>query len=147
MTPMALPPYRYIPGKNAHPRRDPQGHSFGQPEPKAAPAAPEAWRACEIYRRGVELFNAGYYWECHEALEALWHAVGHDTPQGQFLQGVIQVAAACLQKELGSPSAGELAEKGLARLGGLGTYMGVDVPAFVRDAREHFAGRRGAPTL
>lgn len=42
--------------------------------------------------RGVELFNAGHWWEAHEAWETVWHAA-----QGQdrlLVQGFILLAAA-----------------------------------------------------
>lgn len=44
------------------------------------------------FAEGIELFNAGKYFEAHEALEALWltESGGRKT----FLQGLIQVAAA-----------------------------------------------------
>ena len=32
-----FPSYRFVPGKSPHPRRDPHGHSYGQPEPKLQP--------------------------------------------------------------------------------------------------------------
>lgn len=47
--------------------------------------------AAEV-ERFVELFNAGEYWEAHEALEDLWRAT---PPPGRDLyQGLIQAAAA-----------------------------------------------------
>lgn len=42
------------------------------------------------YRRGLELFNRGEFFEAHEVLEDVWRAA----PAGEkkFLQGLIQVA-------------------------------------------------------
>jgi uncharacterized protein len=42
------------------------------------------------YRRGVELFNRGEFFEAHEVLEDVWRAA----PVGEklFLQGLIQLA-------------------------------------------------------
>ena len=44
----------------------------------------------EQLRRGIEQFNRGHYFECHDTLEDLWH----DTrgPDRLFLQGLIQVS-------------------------------------------------------
>jgi len=44
----------------------------------------------EQFRRGIEQFNSGHYFECHDTLENLWH----DTqgPDRLFLQGLIQVS-------------------------------------------------------
>lgn len=102
----------------------------------------EDWKSSESYRFGIDLFNAGYWWECHEELEGLWHAVGHETPIGQFLQGIIQIAAALLQESLGSrETAAALAGKGLEKLDQCDReFLGVDVPRFSADVRRHFEG-------
>jgi len=41
---------------------------------------------------GVALFNAGEYWESHEAWEKIWKR--HAEPWRYFVQGLIQAAAA-----------------------------------------------------
>ncbi|MEZ5332398.1 MAG: DUF309 domain-containing protein [Thermoanaerobaculia bacterium] len=104
-TTAAFPPYRHVPGLTPHPVTDPGGHSHGARDPVAdlsGLSLPADWRRCEEYLRGVDLFNAAYLWEAHEAWEAVWHAVGHDTPVGRFLQGLIQAAAALLQHHRGT---------------------------------------------
>jgi predicted metal-dependent hydrolase len=45
-------------------------------------------------RNGVELFNAGRYWEAHEAWEQAWIPDRHG-PDRDFYKGLIQVAAGC----------------------------------------------------
>ncbi len=53
-------------------------------------AAPEF--GTDVWAEGVRLFEAGEYWECHEALEPLWLASsGIDK---HFYGGVILLAAA-----------------------------------------------------
>ena len=129
-----FPPYRFIPGLFPHPRRDPKGHAFGRPEPVPKPVTPENWRESETYLYGIDLFNFAYWWECHEELESLWHTVGHDSEQGLFLQGIVQIAAANLRRfmEPDDQKAGlSLMEKGLEKLRDFsGVYMGVDVQRF-----------------
>ena len=44
------------------------------------------------YRRGLELFNAGEFFEAHEVLEDVWRAA--PVAEKKFLQGLIQVAVA-----------------------------------------------------
>jgi uncharacterized protein len=44
------------------------------------------------YRRGVELFNHGEFWESHEAWEEIWQDDNRD--ERIYYQGLIQVAAA-----------------------------------------------------
>ncbi len=65
------------------------------------PALPDLNRsaslACEEFLYGVDLFNAGYWWECHEALEGLWRVAGRGSPAGHVLQAVIMCAVAHLK--------------------------------------------------
>lgn len=146
-----FPPYRFVPGVLPHPRRNPQGHSYGSPEPAAQAVAPEAWRECEVYLYAIDLYNHAYWWECHEQFEALWHAVGHDTRQGQFLQGLVQIAAANLHRfmDTDNEDAGQsLAEKGLERLAAFtGVYMGIDVDRFRCDTQAYFDATCPLPAL
>jgi predicted metal-dependent hydrolase len=46
----------------------------------------------EPFRRGVELFNSGKFFESHELWEELW--LQAPEPEKTFLQGMIQLAAA-----------------------------------------------------
>src|SRR2546428_11343112 len=46
-------------------------------------------------QQGVELFNAGLYWEAHEAWERAW-IPDRRGPDNGFYKGLIQVAAGCL---------------------------------------------------
>ncbi len=66
-----------FPAKTPHPTRDPEGHSYGLPDLSLPDLNHENWRKSEDYLFGIDLFNEGYWWECHEVLEGLWHAVGH----------------------------------------------------------------------
>jgi hypothetical protein len=43
------------------------------------------------------LFNAGFYWEAHEAWDSFWHALGRTTPEAQCVQGLIHLTAACVK--------------------------------------------------
>jgi len=67
---------------------------YGKPAENAPPIEGDAWPKSTAYLRGVELFNAGYYWEAHEAWEALWHAHGRLGPTATVLKGLIKLAAA-----------------------------------------------------
>jgi predicted metal-dependent hydrolase len=57
--------------------------------------------------RGAELFNAGRYFEAHEAWERIW--LGASEPDRAIVQGLIQAAAALLHRERNNP-------RGAARL-------------------------------
>lgn len=92
---VSLPPYAYVPkGPWPHPTSSPQGHSFGRAHPAELPIVSDAWDRSAAYRRGVTLFNAGYYWEAHEAWEGLWHAHGRHGTTADILRGLIKLAAA-----------------------------------------------------
>jgi predicted metal-dependent hydrolase len=77
-----------------HPYSDPAGHSYGRPPPTATPPDPERWQTCLPYLHGLDLFNLGYYWEAHEAWEALWHACGRRGDLAGFFKALIHLAAA-----------------------------------------------------
>lgn len=53
------------------------------------------------FQAGLRLFNAGHFWHAHEEWEALWlRSYG---PGRQFVQGLIQVAAALVHWQRGNP--------------------------------------------
>src|SRR3954470_13993635 len=45
-----------------------------------------------LFERGVDEFNRGFYFECHDTLEDLWS--GLRGPVRDFFQGLIQVSVA-----------------------------------------------------
>lgn len=124
-----FPAYRFVPGHRPHPRRHPQGHSFGCPEPSPAPCRPEEWFQSEDYRFGIDLYNFAYWWECHEVFEGFWHAAGRKTEQGQFFQALIHLAAANLKRFTHHPAAERsLLGKSTRLFSGLpDRYMGIDL--------------------
>jgi hypothetical protein len=146
-----LPAYRFVPGLNAHPRRDPSGHSAGRDEPHVDAWSPSQWHTLECYLYAVDLFNLAYWWECHEQLEALWLAAGKTSTAAQFAQGILQVAAANLNHHLGKTEAARSqAEAGIARLAAAereqAVYMGVDIAAFCNHSRRWLAGEVEHPS-
>jgi uncharacterized protein len=58
----------------------------GVPEPALSPEEHDA------FRRGVQEFNDGLFFECHDTLEELW--TGLRGPSRDFFQGLIQVSVA-----------------------------------------------------
>ena len=89
-----LPPYTYVPGQTPHPTSDPRGHSFGVTHPPVTEFDPQRPEKSERWREAVTLFEAGYYWEAHEAWESLWHCAGRHGPVADCLKGLIKWAAA-----------------------------------------------------
>lgn len=144
-----FPPYRYVPGETPHPLRDPGGHSYGphQAHP-SEPLDPAAWPASTEYLYGIDLFNHGYYWEAHEAIEGLWVAAGRRTALGLALQGLIQIAVGQLKWRQGHANAARvLTDEGLAKLPRAGWWLGIDVGRLHGEIEEWFAGNREQPPV
>ncbi len=149
-----FPPYSYVPGLFPHPHSDALGHRFGAHLQAPAMFSAAQWPGCACYRLGVELFNAGYYWEAHEAWEKLWHAAGRRGLAATFLKGLIQLAVAGVKVRQGMPDsvrahaarAAQLLREVAAVAGG--TFMGLDPTALATGAdavaAQPPAGRAGA---
>ncbi len=134
-----FPPYRYLPFTSLpHPRNDPDGHSYHEDEDYVPHFSATDWTDCEPYLYGIDLFNRGYWWEAHEALETVWLAAGQkSTVCGKFVQGLIQLAGAQLKRYIGDP-------RGAQKLTGAaceklvvveGFYLGIEVAALVDEAQ------------
>jgi len=86
----------------------------------------------DLFARGARLFDAGEFFEAHEVWEGRWRAVT-DKAERDFLQGLIQVAAAFhkLLVMKSAESASRLLAKGLVKLDACPTQVdGVDIAAF-----------------
>ena len=59
--------------------------------PEQIPGAATHEEKTAAFRRGVEQFNAGEFWEAHESWEIVW--LPAPEPDKTFLQGIIQVSA------------------------------------------------------
>lgn len=101
MIEISRPSYAYVPGVS---ERHPEGYfdalkadvTTGMSE--AEMQASLAWRAGLAYRAD------GFYWECHEVLEALWQ-VAPKGPLRSYIQAVIQMANAQLKVQMARPKA------------------------------------------
>lgn len=99
-----LPPYAHAPGRNA--RHDSAlfaGVKAATPKHTVSDEAATnpAWRY------GLELLEAGFFWECHEALEPVWANAAPNSRERAAVQGVIQLANAALKLEMGRPTAAQ----------------------------------------
>jgi CheY-like chemotaxis protein len=84
---------------------------------------------------GIEQFNAGDYWECHETLETLWRA--EVRPVRDLYQGILQVGVAFHHLKANNyEGAMKMFRRGLPKLRGLPKVcQGVQVAALSRAAR------------
>ncbi|MHC4938765.1 MAG: DUF309 domain-containing protein [Planctomycetota bacterium] len=99
---LRLPPVRFIPG--VHPRPT---ESFAG------------------FDAGVDLYHQGYLWEAHEAWETEFKG-----PDGEFIQGLIQMAAMLLKSHMGNETGvRKLYAKCRGKLAG--RCRGIDGPSVV----------------
>jgi predicted metal-dependent hydrolase len=80
-------------------------------------------------QHGIDLFNRGEFFECHEALEEIW--MPERGPRRLFLQALIHFAVAFYHDGRGNPvGAARQLRKGLRKLSAyLPAYEGVDTAA------------------
>ncbi|OAN71825.1 hypothetical protein A8B82_20435 [Sulfitobacter sp. EhC04] len=97
-----LPPHAYVPGVTP---RHPEGW-FDRVKASVTDdmAVPDlhktaAWQAGRAY------FDAGYYWECHEVLEAVWMRTPEGSQERDMTQALIQLANARLKITMQRPRA------------------------------------------
>jgi len=97
------------------------------------------------FLEGIEHFNARRFWEAHEAWETLWLEAESDLEQ--FLQGLIQVAAAYHHIQRGTyRGAPRLFAAGLRRLEPFPVVCcGVDRGEVAAAAQRHWAWLESTP--
>jgi hypothetical protein len=126
-----LPTVAFVPGRAGSKRP-----ADGWLKVDARTLPPDRWRENEAWLHGVDLWNAGFLWEAHEAWETIWR-IPYDAEQAEFLRGMIQCAAAGLKLAIGNgSSATNLARASLDRIGRIeplatGRFMGLDLRTFV----------------
>ena len=133
-----LPSRRFLPGRGPHPSLDPAHRE---------PVAPDVpWRdlaKTHLFRLGVDLFNHGYFWEAHEAWEALWIAAPKESALREAVQGLIQLSAALLKEVVSIPDGARRLSKTscdrLERARSREAEVPLDLERVVREARAHFA--------
>jgi uncharacterized protein len=90
-----FPAYPYIPGQNPRPQN---------PHIPGVAIEPQRWWQNSTYLLGVDLFNAGYYWEAHEQFEGLWLAAGRKGVVADFFKALIKLAAAGVKQRMNQPA-------------------------------------------
>ncbi len=97
-----FPAYRFVPGLHPHPFRHPKGHMYtdGSPPPSIAWVPAKDASVDPQFLFAADLFDHHYYWEAHEAWEAMWHLAPKNSAIRDLLQSLIQCAAAALQHHM-----------------------------------------------
>jgi hypothetical protein len=95
-----------------------------------------------LFDRGVDEFNRGFYFECHDTLEDLW--AGLRGPSRDFFQGLIQVSVAFYHLGNGNLAGAEsMARRALKRFERYpDRYFGFDLSA-QRDELQRWLERIG----
>ena len=97
----------------------------------------------DAWARGRELFNAGAYFEAHEAWEDPWRDATPGSLERVALQGSIQLAAALLKLEQGNEAgARRLAARSADELERAARYRGLDLAALAARARARIVEAR-----
>jgi predicted metal-dependent hydrolase len=97
-----------------------------------------------------DLFNAGAYWEAHEALETVWRSIIRDgDAAARVWQGFIQAAAALLHQRRGNRhGVSALGEAALEKLaGGQRPDIAFETVGFRAQLARALAGQGDAPRL
>ena len=89
-----MPPHAFIPGKNA---RHPDDWFDEIKSSVHAGLAPSQLQHTAAFRAGIIYLETGYFWECHEVLEAVWMQAPNETPEREMVQALIQLANAKLK--------------------------------------------------
>ena len=99
-----LPETAHVPGRTSRPDASPAYLAAA-----AAPAVtePARWAENAAYRYSVRLFEAGFFWEAHEVWEPVWMRSPPNSRERALVQGLIQLANACLKLRMGRPQAAE----------------------------------------
>ena len=133
-----LPEYRHLPFQNEHPFLDEGGHSFGEKLLPPKSFGSGNWQYCEEYLYCIDLINCGSWWEAHERLKQISIGAGRDSETGQFVQGLLQVAAALLkhfmEEDEGATTLAELGLGNLQRVDGI--YLGIDISTLVTQVND-----------
>ena len=91
----------------------------------------------DYFQEGIDLFNAGHFFECHEAWEYVWNRSQGD--EKIAIQGLIQAAVAILHLERGNRDGAEsLYAKARAKLDLLPDNFRQVAIAELRESLEEF---------
>lgn len=97
-----MPPHAYVPGQTA---RHPEDW-FDRIKDSVTPGMePDAIQDTAAFRAGLAYLDAGYFWECHEVLEAVWMVLPEDSDARHMMQALIQFANARLKARMQRPNA------------------------------------------
>lgn len=96
------PPHAYVPGQNS---RHPEDWFDAIKNTVGEGMRPEEVQQTQAFRAGLVYLETGFYWECHEVLEAVWARQPEGSPEKDMVQALIQLANARLKVLMQRPRA------------------------------------------
>lgn len=134
-----VPSHAYIPGRTP---RHPEDWFDAIRRTVPDRAGSDVLAGSFALRCGRAYFDAGYYWECHEVLEAVWMQTSDPSPERDIVQALIQLANARLKLLMLRPHAArrlcDMVEAHLARCPSGQQPLGLDprsLRAWVHETR------------
>lgn len=98
----ARPPHVYVPGQAP---RHPDGWFDDVKSTVDSETPLTALHQTPAFQTGLAYLGAGYFWECHEVLEAVWMCTPDPSAERDVVQALIQLANARLKLLMDRPRA------------------------------------------
>lgn len=140
--PFTLPGEAHVPGQTPRPESSP---AFDAAAAAPAYTVDRMWSENDTYLYGIALYAAQYFWEAHEVWEPVWMRAPGNSRERYMMQGLIQLANACLKVRMArhgaavrllSMASGHFGDAGLATP----RIMGLDAVSLARQT-DLFRGR------
>ncbi|WP_300058897.1 DUF309 domain-containing protein [uncultured Roseobacter sp.] len=130
------PPHAYIPGKTA---RHPEDW-FDEIKASVAGVPPSRLHHTVAFQTGLAYFVEGFFWECHEVLEAVWMRTAERSVERELVVALIQLANARLKLEMSRPRAArrlcDIVDTHLRRCEGHRRVLGVGIGDLTKELTE-----------
>ncbi|GFE49726.1 hypothetical protein So717_14790 [Roseobacter cerasinus] len=128
------PSHAYVPGQTARHPED-----WFESIKATVGTSPDRLWDTSAFQTGLAYLGAGYFWECHEVLEAVWLHTADPSAEREMVQALIQLANARLKLQMQRPRAARrlcaMVQGHLAGCGGEAEVLGLRV----RDVQEEVA--------
>lgn len=97
-----LPPHAYVPGLSPrHPL-----NAFDAIKASVTATTPiEELHKTQAFLAGRKFYDAGFFWECHDVLEAVWVHTRDPSPERDIVLALIQLSNARLKVKMRQPRA------------------------------------------
>lgn len=99
---LVYPDHAYVPGRTP---RHPDGLFDDLRDCVDVDAPPEKLVQSPAWTAGLCFLEEGFFWEAHEVLEPVWMALPLGSDEREMAQALIQLANACLKREMQRPKA------------------------------------------